>query len=92
MELKNKIIGALGGEPLDREKMSAIIGAITRFSSPTSPSYFLIVQRGLRTGKKFLLEQAMGSCLDPDWGTYPFVTGSTTLASAATGGLGIPPA
>ncbi len=33
----------------------------------------------------------MGTCLDPDWGTYPFVTGSTTLASAATGGLGIPP-
>jgi len=33
----------------------------------------------------------MGSILDPDWGTYPFVTGSTTLASAATGGLGIPP-
>ena len=33
----------------------------------------------------------MGSILDTDWGTYPFVTASTTLASAATAGLGIPP-
>jgi adenylosuccinate synthase len=49
------------------------------------------VQKGLRDKRKFLLEQAMGTCLDPDWGTYPFVTGSTTLASAATAGLGIPP-
>jgi adenylosuccinate synthase len=49
------------------------------------------VQGGLRSGQKFLLEQAMGSCLDTDWGTYPFVTGSTTIASAATTGLGVPP-
>ena len=49
------------------------------------------MQGGLRSGQKFLLEQAMGSCLDTDWGTYPFVTGSTTIASAATTGLGVPP-
>jgi adenylosuccinate synthase len=45
----------------------------------------------LKTGKNFLLEQAMGTFLDTDWGTYPFVTASTTIPSAASAGLGIPP-
>src|SRR5258706_9224793 len=33
----------------------------------------------------------MGKFLDTDWGTYPFVTASTTIPSAASAGLGIPP-
>jgi adenylosuccinate synthase len=91
MTLKNKIIIALGGEALDFEKVSEQYRAFYSEIKPFIIELFPIVQRGLKNGKKFLLEQAMGTCLDPDWGTYPFVTGSTTLASAATGGLGIPP-
>jgi len=45
----------------------------------------------LKANKHFLLEQAMGTFLDNDWGTYPFVTASTTIPSAASAGLGIPP-
>lgn len=52
---------------------------------------FSIVQDGLKEDKTFLLEQAMGTFLDTDWGTYPFVTASTTIPSAASAGLGIPP-
>ncbi len=52
---------------------------------------FGMVQEGLKTNKNFLLEQAMGTFLDTDWGTYPFVTASTTIPSAASAGLGIPP-
>ncbi len=91
VDLKNKIIVALGGEPLDfagiRDESRRCYAEIRPFITELFP----IVQNGLKAGKKFLLEQAMGTCLDPDWGTYPFVTASTTLASAATGGLGIPP-
>ena len=91
LELKNKIIIALGGSPLDFEKVrDEYLGYYSQIR-PFITELFPIVQNGLRNGKKFLLEQAMGSLLDPDWGTYPFVTGSTTLTSAATGGLGIPP-
>jgi len=91
LELKNKIIIALGGSPLDFEKVrDEYLGYYSQIR-PFITELFPIVQNGLKNGKKFLLEQAMGSLLDPDWGTYPFVTGSTTLASAATGGLGIPP-
>jgi adenylosuccinate synthase len=52
---------------------------------------FSLVQDGLKANKHFLLEQAMGTFLDTDWGTYPFVTASTTIPSAASAGLGIPP-
>ena len=91
MGLKNKIIIALGGSPLDFEKVrDEYLGYYSQIK-PFITELFPIVQNGLKAGKKFLLEQAMGSILDPDWGTYPFVTASTTLASAATGGLGIPP-
>ncbi len=91
MTLKNKIIVALGGEILNFEKVRDEYRTYYAEIKPFITELFPLVQQGLKQGKKFLLEQAMGTCLDPDWGTYPFVTGSTTLASAATGGLGIPP-
>ncbi len=91
IELKNKIIIALGGSPLDFQQIHDEYRGYYAKIRPFIMELFPIVQNGLKKGKKFLLEQAMGTCLDPDWGTYPFVTGSTTLASAATSGLGIPP-
>ena len=91
IELKNRIIMALGGDAMD---LDAVRDEYRRYYADIKPfitELFPIVRDGLIAGRKFLLEQAMGTCLDPDWGTYPFVTASTTLASAATGGLGIPP-
>ena len=43
------------------------------------------------TGKKILAEGAQGSLLDVDFGTYPFVTSSTTTAAGACTGLGVAP-
>ena len=39
--------------------------------------------------KKILFEGAQGSLLDVDFGTYPYVTSSNTLASAASIGSGV---
>lgn len=89
--LKNKIITALGGEPLNFDKVRTEYLEYYSKIKPFIQELFPIVHDGLKSGKKFLLEQAMGSLLDTDWGTYPFVTGSTTIASAATTGLGVPP-
>ena len=44
-----------------------------------------------KAGKKILAEGAQGSLLDVDFGTYPFVTSSTTTAAGACTGLGIAP-
>jgi adenylosuccinate synthase len=42
-------------------------------------------------GKSILAEGAQGSLLDVDFGTYPFVTSSTTTAAGACTGLGVAP-
>lgn len=91
MELKNKIIVALGGDALNYAEVRDLYGEYYARLRPYIRELFTIVQDGLRADKHFLLEQAMGTFLDTDWGTYPFVTASTTIPSAASAGLGIPP-
>jgi len=91
LNLKNKIIVALGGEALSYEGIRAEYRGYYAKLKPYIRELFSIVQDGLKAGKNFLLEQAMGTFLDTDWGTYPFVTASTTIPSAASAGLGIPP-
>lgn len=91
LELKNKIITALGGEALKYEAVRDEYRGYYLKLKPYIKELFSLVQDGLKTDKTFLLEQAMGTFLDTDWGTYPFVTASTTIPSAASAGLGIPP-
>ncbi len=91
LRLKNKIIAALGGEALNYEEVRDEYRGYYEKLKPYIRELFSIVQDGLKAGKNFLLEQAMGTFLDTDWGTYPFVTASTTIPSAASAGLGIPP-
>ncbi len=45
----------------------------------------------LDRGVKMLAEGAQGSMLDVDFGTYPFVTSSTTLCAGVCTGLGVAP-
>jgi len=49
------------------------------------------IQKALKSGKKVLAEGAQGSLLDVDFGTYPFVTSSNTVAAGACTGLGLAP-
>ena len=49
------------------------------------------IHTAINTGKTILAEGAQGSLLDVDFGTYPFVTSSTTTAAGACTGLGIAP-
>jgi len=44
-----------------------------------------------KAGKRILAEGAQGSLLDIDFGSYPFVTSSNTIAAGACTGLGIAP-
>ena len=45
----------------------------------------------LTQGKRILAEGAQGSLLDIDFGTYPYVTSSSTIAAGACTGLGVAP-
>ncbi|MDH4211462.1 MAG: adenylosuccinate synthase [candidate division WOR-3 bacterium] len=50
-----------------------------------------IVSQAMNAGKNVLFEGAQGAMLDVDYGTYPYVTSSHTVASSVGIGLGIPP-
>ncbi len=51
--------------------------------------YFL--NNALAEGQTILAEGAQGSMLDINFGTYPFVTSSSTISASASVGLGISP-
>lgn len=49
------------------------------------------INKQIREGKKVLAEGAQGSMLDIDFGTFPYVTSSTTITAGVCSGLGIAP-
>ena len=55
----------------------------------TIDEYFL--NDALADGKRFMAEGAQGTLLDIDFGSYPYVTSSNTIAAGAFTGLGVPP-
>ena len=51
--------------------------------------YFINNQ--IKAGKKILAEGAQGSMLDIDFGTFPYVTSSSTISAGVCSGLGVAP-
>jgi len=51
----------------------------------------IIINEAIKNNKKVLAEGAQATLLDIDHGTYPYVTSSNTIASAACVGLGVSP-
>src|SRR5690554_548073 len=49
------------------------------------------INEAIKAGRHVLAEGAQGSLLDIDFGSYPFVTSSTTVAAGACTGLGVAP-
>ena len=66
-------------------------GAIEFMKQFTLVDSEYVVNDALTSGKTVLAEGAQGSLLDIDFGSYPFVTSSTTMAAGACTGLGIAP-
>ncbi len=49
------------------------------------------INEKISSGKKVLAEGAQGSMLDVDFGTFPFVTSSSTISAGVCSGLGVAP-
>jgi adenylosuccinate synthase len=60
---------------------------LQQFVCPTES----IISDALSTGRQIIVECAQGAMLDIDYGTYPFVTSSSTSAAGACQGAGVPP-
>lgn len=49
------------------------------------------INHHIKSGKKVLAEGAQGSMLDIDFGTFPYVTSSSTISAGVCNGLGVAP-
>lgn len=63
-----------------RDKIKPYVGDVNVF-----------LNDALKDGKSILLEGQLGALKDPDYGIYPFVTSSHTLAGFGCIGAGVPP-
>jgi adenylosuccinate synthase len=80
-----------GAAPLELEDCAERLERVAQRLRPYVSDTSLLVDTALRAGKRVLLEGAQGTLLDLDHGTYPFVTSSNPVASAAATGVGVGP-
>jgi adenylosuccinate synthase len=76
-------------EPFDLEAVAEKYEGYAQRLRPYVTDTSLYVYNALRDGKSVLFEGAQATLLDLDHGTYPFVTSSNPVASAAATGVGI---
>ena len=81
----------LGAEPVDRAELKARLIEIAPKLLPYAQPVWKIMADARKSGKRILFEGAQGSLLDIDFGTYPFVTSSTTMSGMAASGTGMGP-
>jgi adenylosuccinate synthase len=72
---------------LEKQFMEAV--AFLKTFNLIDSEYFLNLH--LKRGASILAEGAQGSLLDIDFGSYPFVTSSSTVSAGACTGLGVAP-
>ncbi len=90
LETKNAILTKIYGvSPLSLEEIynqyCTYSDRLAPFIRDTEP----ILQKIISTKQPIILEGAQGTMLDPDFGTYPYVTSSSPIASGSCTGSGI---
>ena len=79
----------LGASGIDEEKLINELMIVGKKISDFIKPVWKILNDQIAKNKNILFEGAQGSMLDVDFGTYPFVTSSSTNAAAAALGSGI---
>jgi adenylosuccinate synthase len=81
----------LGLAEVDRAGLKAALMEIAPQILPYAAPVWKVLNEKRKSGKRILFEGAQGALLDVDFGTYPFVTSSNTLAGMAATGTGMGP-
>ncbi len=87
----NALRAGLGLEPVDVVALKAQLQEVAGKILPYAKPVWKVLTEARRAGKRILFEGAQGSLLDVDFGTYPYVTSSNTLAGMAATGVGLGP-
>lgn len=91
VETKNVLIEHLyHKEMLDPEEIYQTLLGYRDMIKPYVCDTSAFLHQALKENKRILLEGQLGSLKDPDFGIYPMVTSSSTLASYGAIGAGIP--
>lgn len=91
-EIKNTLLEHLYHKPLlDPEELYSEMVAQRELIAPFVGDISEHIHKALREGKDILLEGQLGTLKDTDYGIYPYVTSSNTLAGYGAVGAGIPP-
>ncbi|MBO4520614.1 MAG: adenylosuccinate synthase [Alphaproteobacteria bacterium] len=78
------------GQPeVDKADLMQTLDEIAEFILPYAIPAWKILSEQLKNGKSLLFEGAQATMLDNDFGTYPFVTSSNTIAGQAAVGSGV---
>ncbi|HEY4034495.1 MAG TPA: adenylosuccinate synthase [Ktedonobacteraceae bacterium] len=92
LQQKNRMITQIYGQPpLSLEEIHSEYFAYGLQLRSHIADTQKMLHDALSDHKTILLEGAQGALLDIDFGTYPFVTSSSTLAANAAVGAGLPP-
>lgn len=91
IEDKNAIINLYGGKTLDFEEVYKEYLDYAKRMRPYVTDASVKVYDEIKANKDVLFEGAQGSLLDIDYGTYPYVTSSNTIAGGVCTGAGIGP-
>lgn len=84
----NVLLKASGMEPMDVDTILTPLLEMTPKLLPFATPVWRLLAEYRKEGKRILFEGAQGVMLDVDYGTYPYVTSSNTLAGSATIGSG----
>ncbi len=87
----NALRNGLGLEEIDAVALKSSLLEIAPSVLPYAAPVWKVLNEKRKAGKRILFEGAQGSLLDVDFGTYPFVTSSTTTAGMAASGTGMGP-
>ncbi|MEM9735908.1 MAG: adenylosuccinate synthase [Pseudomonadota bacterium] len=81
----------LGMEEIDRAALKKALMEVAPRLLPYAAPVWQALAKARAAGKRILFEGAQGALLDIDWGTYPYVTSSNTMAGMAATGTGMGP-
>ncbi|HWT76143.1 MAG TPA: adenylosuccinate synthase [Mobilitalea sp.] len=91
-EVKNVILEHLYHKPaIDQQELFNTLVEYRTMVEPYVCDVAAFLHDAIKAGKNILLEGQLGALKDPDFGIYPMVTSSSTLAAYGAIGAGIPP-
>ena len=92
MVIKNAMITKVfNGEALDVEEILVEYKEFAKKIRPFVKDTSVEVYDAIKADKSVLFEGAQGMLLDIDYGTYPYVTSSNTIAGGVSNGVGVGP-